>query len=479
MLNILNREVQKRLFSEARPELLIAFLNQCFFQKAEKVVSVIWTDDLAHSYVHVHSCFQDTISCKIETSEKKQWIVEIDVVRIHKGKDTSFIKLRDKYFDAVMKTRDAYAYQLPLLYIGLFTFDIGTLKAHYYFPQSEKNYPITFQLLNIEAWNLPQETELSPIEQWMYLFKSSMDFSAFPDVIKDKHIKQVAPLLEASNWEAEDLEYYHKKEQQWEERNERVLKMYRELESLLIDRYLMTPATKVNVSIIPLSHQLAQQSLKVSIDLLKKTECQKMAFDAFRKWLKETHEKYPKFNIIIKDEGLLVQDFKNAFSKALKSLMLSEKFYTHFKDGWDVGYVLGYLTGSLSVHWHHEYVIKQTNDFKLLTALQALRDFLKFNDTAKIQAKDLYENFIKEQVNMTEFDTTITPEAFMYKGESIEGRKVAKEDTMIVALENIINTQIHQTTSRNKLQEVDFSLENIVPTEVVEQLIEVNKFFPS
>ena len=100
----------------------------------------------------------------------------------------------------------------------------------------------------------------------------------------------------------------------------------------------------------------------------------------------------------IEDEREIIKDFRSTLPRALKIILLSDKFYTHFNPGWDVGHVLGYITGSLSVNWHSEYVIKQTNNFKILTALQVLRDYLKEVDFSieDVFPKEIIENLIEK-----------------------------------------------------------------------------------
>lgn len=455
----------------------MSFLNQCFFQGEEKVTSVIGTRFYAGYFVHVHSCFQDNIIYKVETSKKNKWIVEIDVLKLHKGRNTSLIKMDRKYFDTFFGTKYSYAYKLPLLYIGLFPFDIGEINTHYTFPPTEKNRQIDLYFLNLKTWELPQNRVLTAFEQWMYVFKESKSFTSIPSEITDKNLIKAFDLLDENNWSEEDLkDHYYHHEDLWKQRNKDVIRMYKDMDIKLIDKYMETPATKVDVSVMPLFNQLINREIDINTDSLNEKETQKIAFNIFRKWLKKTNERYPKFNITIEDERPIVEDFKSTLTAALESLILSDTFYTKFTKGWDIGYVIGYVTGSLSVAWHHEYIIKQTNGFKVLTAMQSIRDYLKFNDTANIQLKTLYENFIKDSVNMSEFDHAIELEDFRYGGQTIEsGRKIGEDDTIIIALENMINTQIHKVTKLQKLKAVEFDVDDIVQREMIENLIEENK----
>ena len=476
MLDALNREVQRRLFSEENPEILISFLNQCFFKGEEKVVALIGMNVSALSFVRVQSCFQDNVLFTIKTSLENEWVVQLCHLKLHKGRDRSLVKMDRKYFETFMESSSSYAHKLSLLYIGLLTFDTDELNTNYTFPPTEKNSRIDLHFLNLETWKLPQNRALTSLEQWMYVFKKSKSFTSRPNEITDKNLIKAFNLLDENNWNKGDLEDYHWYENLWEQRNKDVIEMYKEMDVELIDKYLETPATKVDVTIMPLFHQLIKREVNVKIEILNEKEARKIAFNIFKKWLKKTNERYPKFNIVIEDERPIVEDFKSTLTGALQSLILSDTFYTKFTKGWDIGYVIGYMTGSLGQAWHHEYVIKQTNDFKVLTVMQTLRDYLKFNDTANIQLKHLYENFISESVNVSEFDPAIELNDFVYKGQTIKGgREIGKDDTMIIALENMINTQIHKVTKLQKFKAVEFDIDDVVADEIIKNLIEENK----
>ena len=475
MLNILNRQVLRNIFTVENPKILISFLNKCFFNKEEKVVSVIDTNYIAHPFFHLQSCFQDTIMCKVETSKGNYWIIEIDTIKIHNGKNTSFIKIVDKYFTTFMNNEHSYAYKSRLLYIGLFDFNFGDLNSSYYFPRTDKNCEIFLNLINLKTWKKPEKDELSVFEQWVYTFQNSEKIKNIPDFISDEILLEVFNFLDISNWNEEDLVYYYKDKNQWEERNERVISMYRDIESPLINKYLTKPAQDVELSIIPLLNQISPTKIKIDIKLFDDNEVKKIAFDVFRKWIKETIAKYSEFEIVIKDERKIIEDVKKSLKTALKSLMNTNKFYIDFKDGWDVGYILGYMTGSLSVNWHNEFMIKQTNDFKILTALQVLRDYLMFDDVRKIQLKDMYEKFIEENTNLAELNKKIVLDEFIYKGEKIQGRQIGKDDAMIIALENVIDKQIVKTLKNKDFKAVDFDINEIIPSDKLEKIIEINK----
>lgn len=475
MLNILNIEVKKRLFSAEQPTWLISFLNEGFFLGKEKIVTVIWTDYLTESLLHFQSCFHETIACKVKTNKGQILLVQIVTIRIHPGKDTSFVKLKDAYFDVILKLEGSYAYQLPLMYIGLFTFDFGDLSNHYHFLKSANNYPLDLHFLNLKTWNIPKKENWSVFEQWMYLFKENKSLTSIPPQINYPILLEVLNLLDEKQWSTIHIEDYDKDEKQWEKRNRRVLDLYQEIGSPIIEKYRKQPSTEITMSILPLLNQLTPQKIKISTDILSKAEWQKIAFNIFRKWNTQIQEKYPTTTIIIKNERQIVSDFNDILPLAIKHLILENKFYTKFREGWDVGYVIGFISGSLNTLWHHEYIIKQSDNFKILTILQVLRDYIKFNSTLKIQLTDLYEHFIKDNVNLQNFDITITQTDLSCQEQELNADNKRKQKTILIAIESIIQNQLNKTLDDKQFKTIDFKIENLISKEVIKKLIEMNK----
>lgn len=293
MLDILNREVQRRLFSEENPEILISFLNQCFFQGEEKVVAVLGMNVSALSFVRVQSCFHDNVLLTIKTSLENKWVVQLCHLKLHKGRDKSLIKMDSKYFETFMKSYSSYAYKLPLLYIGLLTFDTDELTTNYTFPPTEKNTQIDLHFLNLETWKLPKNRALTPLEQWMYIFKESKSLTSCPNEITDKNLIKAFDLLDENNWDKEDLEDYHWYENLWEQRNKDIIKMYKEVDAELIDKYLETPATKVTVTISPLFNQLINREINININSLTEKKNPKNRLRYFQKMVKRNQRKIP------------------------------------------------------------------------------------------------------------------------------------------------------------------------------------------
>lgn len=474
MLDLLNRAFLSRIFSDEYPDILLSFLNHVFFE-TDKVVQLHGTSHLVTPCIHVNSCYQDPIICKVETETGLTWIVELDVLRIHPGRNTSFVKLEDHYFDGFMKSTHTYMFGLPFLYIGICTFDIGKLKETWSFSETHKNKDIHLRFLNLETWQRADRAILSPLDQWMYAFKDSSSFLNLPAQITEEQLIKAIEFPETKEWDAIDIGSYQRNVDEWEDRNARILRLYREVGSVLLDEYLNHPATKVQMSLVPIQNQLLyREPRKISLDSLSEGDLQGFAFQAFRTWSKNAKAEYPAYDFYLKDERVIVSDFRSALKQGLDSLFSSDRFYSRFPKGWDIGYVLGYIEGNLMVGWRSEYIQKQSNDYKMLMALKVLRDYLPFNDTAKIHLKTLYKDFVESDVNLTEPNLLIQPESLVFQGETLSGKKFEEEEALLIALDNLANAQVLKMAKDANAKEIRLSLSSIISSSVIRQLIDTN-----
>lgn len=475
MLNILNREVLKKFFSENDSEWFISFLNDCFFQGEEKVVEVLGIRDLGKPFVYIASCFQEPKVFKVRTSKNKKWVIELDVLKIHKGKDSSLIKLSDDYFDTFMKMRSSYAYNSSFLYIGMFTFDIGDKYLHYYFEKSELIGEVDFHLINLTNVLLNQSGKWSAKDQWLYLFSDTQKTLDIPSQIKEESVLKVHDILNPTSWSKEDIKDYDYYENLWVERNDRVTKIYREIGSPLIEMFLEESATDVKFSVIPLMNQIGGEDIRINISFLSEDRLQKMGFTAFRKWLKKLQKEHPHYNIVVKDERLLVKDFKLSLKSALKSLIFSNQFYLNYLPGWDVGYIKGFIIGNLSAKWQGEYILKQTNEYKMMIALKVLKDYLAYNDTLSIQLESLYNGAIESDVNMLVYNKSVEKVSDEHINKLLKKNQKTSDGSIIIAVQNILVKQIQKTMNYKVIKDIDFELDSVISNEIISELIAKNK----
>ena len=136
---------------------------------------------------------------------------------------------------------------------------------------------------------------------------------------------------------------------------------------------------------------------------------QRATFDMFRNWTKVAAEKYPDMDFTIKDETELVNDTKDAISKALKSLFLPEKEENRQNTQWCIGYVEGYILGCVSVKWHSNYIFTQTDSYRCMMALQSILEYVKVDSNLSWRLDNIYKELLKptnlEQLkNQTQID---------------------------------------------------------------------------
>ena len=212
----------------------------------------------------------------------------------------------------------------------------------------------------------------------------------------------------------------------------------------------------------------------IDLNLLNEKRWQSISFDLFRSWTKELNAKYPEYKIAIKDERITVEDVKSSLTQALQALFQTDEFYTNFIPGWDIGYVYGFMIGSLNTQWYHAYVAIQTDDYKTMVAMQTIRDYLKLNSILKIQLTDLYVRLLNKDNNLESIDSIIHYQKLLIHDTEIEADETEEKDTIIVALNNMINAQISKTVN-SKIVRVDLNIENVIDKALIKTLIKDNQ----
>ena len=138
---------------------------------------------------------------------------------------------------------------------------------------------------------------------------------------------------------------------------------------------------------------------------------QRASFEMFRDWTKIASEKYPNMDFTIIDETELFKDAYSSFNDACESLF-SSKYDDKRKDkNWCIGFVEGYMKGSISRQWFHEYFQKQTDNYKNMIALKSVLEFSKVDSDLSWRLDALYIQFFKsinlEQIELrTEVDNS-------------------------------------------------------------------------
>ena len=133
----------------------------------------------------------------------------------------------------------------------------------------------------------------------------------------------------------------------------------------------------------------------------------KIAFNLFREWTKNASTDHPNSDFTIIDETNLINDFRNALQSSIKNLVKEEKADRRKTLGYDFGFIIGFIQGNLNKHWYNEYVLKRTDLYKGFVINKAICEYLKFDNITGIRINALYENLLKEELNLNTFDFSI------------------------------------------------------------------------
>ena len=130
---------------------------------------------------------------------------------------------------------------------------------------------------------------------------------------------------------------------------------------------------------------------------------QRASFEMFRDWTKFASEKYPNLDFTIVDETELFKDACNSFNNACESLFSSKYDEKRKDENWCVGFVEGYLKGSINRQWFHEYFQKQSDNYKNMIALKSVLEFSKVDSDLSWRLDALYKQFFKS-INLEQIE---------------------------------------------------------------------------
>ena len=185
-------------------------------------------------------------------------------------------------------------------------------------------------------------------------------------------------------------------------------------------------------------------------------------------YVNNARDKYPNLNFKIDDFDLLKQDLENAVKKGTEAINREDKFEKRKFTGFDYEYICNYIQGYLNASWHNEYIHKQTNNYKLFAAVNALDSFLKFDELLKIRLSRLYSDYYQSQINLEGIDSKIK----MDLPENLNFLDIENSDNQIlVALENIKVDLI----KKNFYEEIPDFLTSVTENFTRQEIIEILK----
>lgn len=198
-----------------------------------------------------------------------------------------------------------------------------------------------------------------------------------------------------------------------------------------------------------------------------------LAFRLFRAWTAEVEKRHPAQKITILDEGLLVLDLKYSLSSALRGL--AEK--QDSGPGWAAGFFLGYVQSSLNQHWCHEYLAKQSNEYKMVLALQATNRYLMEHPRIAQEVQESFQEALQKDCNFPadgRIASTVGATEMQMEMPELARMLNALESDLFTCLDNVITEKV-LAVANAACESFLPDLEAFFPTETVKRLIEANR----
>ena len=190
------------------------------------------------------------------------------------------------------------------------------------------------------------------------------------------------------------------------------------------------------------------------------------AFNLFRCWTARVNSSD---NIVIKDEQVLVDDLRDTFHDAVRSL--AEKDMTDKPVGWDVGFVLGFVGGSLGVKWHHDYVVRNSDEYKAFAALKAIESYLTFDELTRVRIDKLYDHVANENSNLDHINLNIMEKDISL--ETLEEVTTSSQGRVMTTLKNMIVRQISIVAKMKNTH--DLPIRDFFAYHEIKHLIDINE----
>ncbi|MDR3245473.1 MAG: hypothetical protein LBT50_03470 [Prevotellaceae bacterium] len=131
---------------------------------------------------------------------------------------------------------------------------------------------------------------------------------------------------------------------------------------------------------------------------------QRAAFSMFRDWTKEVSKKYPTMDLTISDETELVNDTKKTIHDALNSLASPEYIEERKCQGWSIGFVIGFIRGTLSTYWFYQYIQQQTDTYRYFIAVKSILEYMRIDTNLSWKLDALYKPLLISDINLNRIE---------------------------------------------------------------------------
>lgn len=123
-----------------------------------------------------------------------------------------------------------------------------------------------------------------------------------------------------------------------------------------------------------------------------------IALKAFWKWRESVQRQIPDSQIDEEDEQGIIEDFTDVAYEALRSVDKkygkSQTWYEHFQA---MGYIDGYVQGSISTHWSYKY-LPPPPQLEYLIWFLAFKDYARVHEDTRIKVNRLYTHYKKYRI---------------------------------------------------------------------------------
>ena len=194
------------------------------------------------------------------------------------------------------------------------------------------------------------------------------------------------------------------------------------------------------------------------------------AFDLFRMW---TRQLPGNPEIVVRDEGMLVRDVREAFERALRRLREQPLQKTEVP-GWSRGFIAGMVSGNLEVHWYHEYITRRSEAYQRFAALKAVEAYLKFDELTRIRVDRLYESFLTDDSNLEDIPLdAIKQDIALDTGSPLQVVPTAEQGKVLALLNNVLLDNII-SMSKQRDTRIHLDVETVFSWEEIGELVAGN-----
>ncbi len=153
----------------------------------------------------------------------------------------------------------------------------------------------------------------------------------------------------------------------------------------------------------------------------------KVALEFFNEWKLSLDDVYKNFVFEINEKSL-IDDMVRSFSKALSSLFREEKQDNRRRYGFSVGFIQGYVSSNLSVHWSSKYVLPRTEGYKELMLLKTISSYLKVDLLTMHRLEKLYQYYLDNTIITKSIDYQNTTDLNVIDLQKFKQKSKQKKD---------------------------------------------------